>query len=261
MELIDSTQSCKLVNINGELVAFCQTSDFKNYVRNAVNNEMFWRTLLDTWRIDSKIKDEVNNQLLNTNKVRDIAKSEAQKVTDKLVKDQLTNYTLIQIPSHVSKALSEQISGFLNNNSQMNQILTQHSQNQNQLLYNSATETLNKVVNEPQYHIVTNSHIDAMNQRFNESLQCIDKKASCELLKHENTFINRLKEFNQKVSNEIQTLVETKNLVSNMDKQLIDLNLKINKLEQANNTLQLITCITCISVVITGLGIFAYFKH
>jgi len=259
MELVNSTQSCKLVNINGELVAFCQTSDFKNYVRDAVNNEMFWRTLLDTWRIDSKIKDEVNNQLSNTNKVRDIAKSEALTVSDKLVKDQLNNYTLIQIPSHVSKALSEQVTGFLNNNSQMNQILAQHSQNQNQLLYNSATETLNRVANEPQYHVVTNAHIEAMTNRFNENLQVIDKKAHAELLNRENTFNNQLKEFNQKVNNELQIVIETKTRMNNIDIQVMDLNNKINKLEQANSTLQWGNGL--FMVVITCIGLSTYLKH
>ena len=253
MALANPTQTCNLVNINGTLVAFCQTSDFKKYVRDAVNNEMFWRTLLDTWRIDSKIKDEVNNQLSNTNKIRDIAKTEAHSVTDKLVKNQLDNYTMFQIPSHVSKALSEQITGFLNNNIQMNQILSQHSQNQNQSLYNSAMETLNRIVNEPQYHMVTTAHLGAIDMKFNKSLQCIEERANSELARHTESFNNQLHEFNKKVANELKIVTETNTRMNNIERQVMDLSNRINNLEQSNTSLKIINGF-CI-IVITCIGL------
>lgn len=258
MDLSNSTQTCKLVNVNGEIVAFCQTSDFKKYVRDAVNNEMFWRTLLDTWRIDSKIKDEVSNQLSNTHKVRDIVKIEAHSVTEKLVKNELDNYTTFQIPSHVSKALSEQITGFLNNNIQMNQILTQHSQNQNQSLYNSAMETLNRVANEPQYHMVTTAHLGAMDMKFNENMKCIEEKANNELVRHRNSFNIQLHEFTTKVNNELKIVTETNTRMNNMERQVMDLSNKIHKLEESNTLLKIIT-VFCL-VVTTGSGLFAYIK-
>ena len=57
--------NCNLVNINGQIVAFCKTNDFTNYVRQSINNEMFWRDLLQRYSITDMVQSELNNKLPN----------------------------------------------------------------------------------------------------------------------------------------------------------------------------------------------------
>ena len=205
-----SPHNCSLVNVNGQIVAFCKTNDFTTYVRQAINNEMFWRDLLQRYSITDMVQSELNNKLPNQVRV------EAQKV----IREDMDNYTRIQLPSHVAKSLSEQISGFLNNNSQMNEILSKHSSSLNQQLTSSATNTLNRVTNEEQYHLVTSSHLKNMEQRFDNWIIGLNKRAT-ELEKEITIkFNSNLESMKQQVANELQTLTDTTKTVTRLEQEI-----------------------------------------
>lgn len=195
-----------LVNINGHIVAFCKTQDFKTYVRSAINDEMFWRDLFQKYNVQSAVRDELNNILPGK------VKSEADKIVRKQVKEQLDNYTQFQIPCHVAKGLSEQITGFLNNNVQMNQIVVQHSQELNQQLYDNASQILSKVVNEEQYHEVTNLHISVMKQKYDNKLKSIEDSAQRQLNRQDLYFGQKLTSIENQVNEKLSliNLVNTK---------------------------------------------------
>jgi hypothetical protein len=80
------------------------------------------------------------------------------------------NFSLIYFNSHVSRSLSEQLPGFLNNNVQMQQILQQHSVELNQQLSDAAHSVLDRVVNEDQYHTMTTRLSAAITQKSEDNL-------------------------------------------------------------------------------------------
>lgn len=215
--ILSSEEPVTLVNLDGQIAGFCKTSDFKRYVRDAINDEMFWRNILQTYSISSMVQTEL------TNSVPIRVQNEANKIINKMVDERLDNYTKFQIPSHVSKALSEQIAVFLNNNAHMNQILETHSASQNMQLYSSAMETLHKVVNEPQYHMVTNAHIDAMKTKYDESLLTINKNAEQQVLSNESKFNLQIESFKHQVNSETALLTETRVKLSQAETRIAEL--------------------------------------
>jgi len=228
-----ASQSCELVNLNGQLVAFCKTTDFKTSVQKAIDDKLFWHDLLQRYSIENMVQNELNT------KIPQQVKSEANKVVkdlvkdqNQLVKDQLENYTKFQIPSHVAKALSEQIANFLNNNVQMNQILSQHSVGLNQQLYNSATDILTKVVNEDQFHQVTNLHISAANTRFDEALIKQNSDANKQFALQDKTFSSKLSDMQKQVNSEIQSLTSANEKIRDQQSKLDRHQDKIDNLEK-----------------------------
>ena len=249
-----SSQTCELVNFNGQLVAFCKTTDFKTSVKDAIDDKLFWRDLFERYSVVSTVHNELNS------KVPPMVKSETNKIIKeltrdqtKLVNDQLENYTKFQIPSHVAKALTDQITSFLNNNVQMNQILSQHSVSLNQQLYNSASDTLTKVANEDQYHQVTNLHISAANLRFNEALIKQNSDANNQFAAQDKTFSNKVNEMQKQVNSEIQTLTTANEKIrdqqSKLDKQQDKIEILEKHVSSVSTTLNFVAlgCIAAFS--------------
>ena len=58
-----STGEIKVVNLNGQLVAFCKTSDFKTYVRDAINDQMFWTNMLQNYSINNLVQSEIKDKV------------------------------------------------------------------------------------------------------------------------------------------------------------------------------------------------------
>lgn len=265
---INPNQQCEVVNINGQLVAFCQTTDFKTYVRKAVNDELFWRDILNTYSISSMVQNELNNKLPTQ------VKSETLLVVNKMVSeqntkvsDQLESYTRIQIPSHVSKALQDQMTGFLNNHVQMNQILAQHSENlkQNFMQYSasldqnlrdSAARALSEVTNDPQHYALAQQHITIQNQKFEIALVNQNKQFNDNLIAHNGQINEYVKKVNEHVNRELQTVTEANKKVEEQTKVIEKQNKKIDKLEQHIGSLQMYFGIFAVvsGMAFTGIG-------
>lgn len=254
---VGSSQSCEVVNINGQLVAFCQTTDFATYVRKAINNEMFWRDILQQYSISSMVQNELNNKLPAQ------VKSETLLVVNKMVSEQntkvseqLDNYTRIQIPSHVAKALQDQITGYLNNNVQMTQILSQHSANLNQNLYDSANRILTDVVNDPQHYKLASQHIEIQNLKCSSALIEQNKRFSENLVSHNGQVNEYLKKVNDRVSLELKNVTEANQKVEEQNKKITKQQDKINKLEQHIGSLQMYfgILVAVSGIAFTGIG-------
>jgi myosin heavy subunit len=204
----------KLSIIDGQIVAFCKTNDFTTQVRQAVNDELFWRMILQKYSVDSIVQAELNTQV----PVR--VQYEVQSIVPKIVRDQLDNYTKIEIPSHVAKSMSEQISGFLNNHNQMTQLLLEHSNTLNSQLEISATQTLDRLTNEEKYHEVTNSHLSNITKRFDQQIIEFSKVTQAQLVRHQSIFNDELIKMQQQVNKEIQALAEASDKLVEMEHQL-----------------------------------------
>ena len=222
MDPFSGSKKVKLANINGEIIAFCKTSDFKRYVRDAINDEIFWRNILKTYSVSSMVQSELNN------KIPTQVQNEANKIVSSMVQDKLNNYTQFQIPAQVAKALSEQINNFLNNNAQMNQILATHSETLNLQLYNNAMKTLHEIVNEPQYHLVTNEHIKAIKSKYEDSLRIMDADARRQITQNEASFRSQLEGFRHQVDSETKSLTETRVKLGQAENRIVDLDNKLS---------------------------------
>jgi hypothetical protein len=151
---------------------FSQKREFTKAVREAVNDELFWRNLLEKY---------------------DLSKKQEKKVK-KLVQEQLDQYTNNQIPSHVSKNFSL----FLNNNIALNLILREHEEKLRNELTVKAREILDQITNEEQYQQVTTSCLRNMENRFKD-----------ELNSQNNSFHEFLLFSEKKINDEISLLKET----------------------------------------------------
>ena len=260
IEMPNNKTSVDLINVNGQIVAFCQTNDFEKYVKKVINDELFWRDLFQTFNIKPLVQNELND------KVPTLVKNEANKVIkeltkdmNKLVKDQLDNYTQFQIPSHVSKALADQITGFLNNNTQMNQILIQQSNALNQQLYNSATDILTKLVNEEQYHQLTNLHISAINSKCDEALKNQQGDANRQLSSQDRTFNLKLNQMQQQVSSELVTITQANEQIKEQKSKLEKQQSKLEKMEKTVSSLTFTINILGLGLaIVTGVGFYLF---
>lgn len=209
----------------GQIVAFCKTPDFTTAVRQAVNNEMFWRDLFQKYNLGSDIQNELDRKLPSS------VKHEVMNFVPNMINQQLDNYTKIQIPSHVAKNLSEQITGFLNNHTVMQNILEGHSKKLNEDLEVSAKNTLDRVTNEDQYHQVTNSHLDNMEKRCTKQIKEFKDISKGLIKSQENTFTDKLKNMQSQVNKEIETLKNTNNLLDIQGKKIEYLESQLSSLK------------------------------
>lgn len=228
--VIPKKKGSTLVNIDGEFYEFCQTSTFENYMLSAFKK----------WDLENKIKKGVREELHNNRQVRDIVKSEAKseatseanRVATKIVTDQLTNYTTIQIPSHVAKAMSDQFAGFINNYTQVQSILNTHLTNVDNLFHQRTAQqletletqtrdTLTRIVSDPNYQVLTEYHIGVVKQKFLDQMHEQQQK-----------FDSELKKFNRMVTDELKIVTQTNQRAIEADTKAISLKQVTDKLEK-----------------------------
>ena len=89
---------------------------FKSTIRRVVQDEMFWRQLMD----DTRFKFQIDSRLES---FKTSVMSSVESRVDTKVRDNLS----YSVPGQVAKELNNQMPGYLNNNHQMNLILQEHS--------------------------------------------------------------------------------------------------------------------------------------
>jgi DNA repair exonuclease SbcCD ATPase subunit len=129
---------------------------FKSTIRRVVQDEMFWRQLLDDTRFNYRIDSKLEN--FKTNLISSVDSRVDNKVRDNL------SYSL---PGQVAKELNHQMPGYLNNNHQMNLILNDHSERLQDELESVARAILEKIVAEDRYHEINKMYFDAFKLKAN----------------------------------------------------------------------------------------------
>lgn len=168
---------CRSVPVETEIISFCQKEMFKSYVRDAINNEMFWRDIFDRYRVESRVDNHLSSKV------------------PQLVRDNVT-YTL---PGLVVEQLGKQLPTYLNQNIEMQRILTDHAQRLNQTLETSARTHLQKIVNEDQYHEVHKAFFDAINSRTNTVINEIKQNGQTAINMMQQQCDQRLSHFSEQV--------------------------------------------------------------
>ena len=219
------TDSCIL---NGTLVTFCQSTNFKNSVQNIirteVNNELFWRDLFTNLNLDSKIKNQLDQKIPN------LVKKEANRIIKKKVDLQLKDYSQ-QIPHSVetlvTKELNKQITNYLNNHSHMKLILQNQSNDLKNILELTSKEILIRIVNEDKYHEVTNAHHKAINDKYNEQIKHHKDKIDNQIRQNASLFQDQLKKMIQSYDHEMAQLKKKLDDLDSLNHQIIQLKKQI----------------------------------
>jgi hypothetical protein len=151
-------------SIQTAFIQFCQEERFKTYVHNAIDNELFWRGILQRYQLDSQVESKMNSY--KTALKQDIKDSVNIDVNNKL-----QNYTHNSLPGNITKELQNQVPLFLSNNHQMQNILGSHILQLQNELSSVSRQILDKITNEEKYQTVTASHLNSMSMRYNESVE------------------------------------------------------------------------------------------
>lgn len=183
---------------------FCKEDAFKRYVKDAINTELFWRDILQGNfgnNIDTKIDNKVSNfKNKIENSVRDIIDKKIESYTIKELPTNVAN----EVEKQVGRQLPNSLTNYLNNNSDMKRILELQITNLTTVLYNSAKETLDRLTNEPQYHEITNSHMNNIIKRCNDS-------ADFQLLQNTNNFNAQLSHQTNIFNGTMTTIIDNSN--------------------------------------------------
>lgn len=207
------------MDFDSRFASYCVTNDFKKFVRQSVSDEIFWRDYLSsvaTRDLLSQIPEKVQ--------------SETNRLVPPMINRELETFSRVQIPSHVARALAEQLPGFLNNNAQMQQILHHHSLNLNQQLTDAAHIVLEQVVNEDQYHIMTNRLSAAITQKSEENLTRVNNDANRRLAANDEAFQTALTEMRRQVNNQVEALAEANRRSDEQSSQIKTLQTELSSL-------------------------------
>lgn len=246
------------------IIEIYQDPNFKLYVRKAVSEDTFLTNFFKELQLQSKIEYEVRNQLNNKlDKVKSTLES-SSKTYLKNLKDKARNeinrdfdlkltQEFNKIPGMVALEISKQMPGFLGNNSQMQQILQNHSTELNNQLEKTAKSTLDRIVNEEQYHKVTNVYTKAIEQKGDDAIN--------QQWNHFNSNLNQMKEqanqTNRKLTN---TVNQTTNNLSYKLQEFDSLKMNLSSAQRVNKENEsrigfLETCFKVAGVALLSLAI------
>ena len=135
---------------------FCQKDVFKQYVRNAVNDEFFWREVFNNYRVGNLVESKLSDAIPN----------------------RVNGYLNNVLSGLVAKEIINQLPNIVNSNYQMKQLLAEHSQNLHKSLEEAARKILKQIVNEDQYHEVNQEYFKAFENRTNASIQTFNRNGN-----------------------------------------------------------------------------------
>jgi hypothetical protein len=227
-------------------ITFCETDNFKKYVRSAISDQLFWNNLLQEMNMSTYIKNEIADRL------PDKVKVEINKIVPDKIEKELNHFSRYRIPECVSEQLKKQMTDYLNNDLKMQQLMTVHSNKLEEELQIKAKQILDRVTNEEQYHVVTNSHIENMKKRFEDQLAEFNRTMDWNIATY-NTMLQVLtSNVHDQVDRELLQTRECTNKVNALDEQL-------KQLKKENNTHWLFTLISMsIATISTGILIYQY---
>ena len=167
----------ELTSIKGAIVTFCATDDFKSYVRRAINDEMFWRDVLQHVQVESKVNSHLSD------KVPGMVKSKVKDMVPGLVATELTN----RLPPLLKSYLDDSVS--------MKNILDEHSGRLNRELEDHARKHLERIVNEDHYHEVNKKYFDAFEKRGTDAIGVFNNKGDTSIAETKKKYEKELEEY------------------------------------------------------------------
>lgn len=172
-----STRANETVSVisRHDLESFCQRDAFKRYVREAINEEHFWKDIFRSLQITNQVDNH-----LNTNVPRRIDNH-----LSSVLAGRITIEVLNQLPSIVS------------NNHQMHEILKNHKEQLNRALQDAGRQILDQIVNEDDYHEVNKAYFAAFESKGLGRLNKFDEQGQTTLRHIENDYQQKLDSLNK----------------------------------------------------------------
>lgn len=136
----------------------------------------------------------------------------------------------------------------------MQQILREHSVELSQQLSDAAHSVLDRVVNEEQYHVMTNRLSAAITRKSEENLTRLNNEANRKMNDNDDQFRDALAQMRNKVSAQLQQVTESNRRLDTQDD-------KIKQLQGEISSLRWIVGICSGSaVVVAAIGLFRYLQ-
>jgi ElaB/YqjD/DUF883 family membrane-anchored ribosome-binding protein len=223
----------------------------KSYVKNIINNELFWKDLLQSNQINTEIKLKINEALREKvddkiskldNKISKLNDKINDKINDKVnnkIRDNIpilvNDYVSLKVPTIISEHLMnklpklivdqliKEIPIFLKNDSIMNKILLDHSSSLNMELDKFARAYLEKIVHEEEYHLINKAFFNALDDKFNSML-----KEKSKLIDDENIKLKAI--LNDTINNIVNHKNEVKNSILKLNEMCNELNNNYNSI-------------------------------
>lgn len=153
--------------------SFYLPEETKKYIRSCLRDELFWRDIFSGLQIENKVVSYLQIHL--NSKLPELVRSQVTTMLPELSRQQFTNYV------HNSDAFQS--------------ILITHCAKLNTELETRANAILDKVVNDDKYHVLTNSHLKAIDEKGSIALQQFNHTANEQLSvanKRANTLIDEM---------------------------------------------------------------------
>jgi hypothetical protein len=225
-----------------QITTYCQGSDFKKYVRQAVSDEFFWRDCFAKLNLSDTIETKLSNKL--PAQVRD----EINKILPNLIETKFLQYVNNQLPAQVLKEINNQMPTYLNNNYQMQVILANHIATLQTTLDTDVRAILHRIVGGPEYHDITQAHLNTMHMMGQDKLNDITNNISEQTRQH--------------ISNADRQINDIKSTIKTDLVQLSNSLGKVDALTQKINNVETSVFKWGVGGVVTGVlfGIALYFK-
>lgn len=205
------------IDLDTKLVTFCQGSDFKSYVRQAIYDEFIWRDMLTKLNLSNTIDNKLES------KIPRLAKDEVERVLPSMLETKILQYIANQFPLQVTKEMGNQMPSYLNNNHTMQKLLEEHKTYILQQLDTAVKEILTKITMDPQYHEVTKYHLDAIDTKGDNKIGEIHSKAEYQSGVNQKKFDNELQLMKQKVNKDLAELRHSLSKISELKNRLKNL--------------------------------------
>jgi hypothetical protein len=227
-------------SFNDNLSSFCQSNKFKKYVKQAVNDEIFWRDLLNNININNNIDNRLNSMLPCN------IRNQLEFILPKMMETKYLEYIVNKFPNQIAKEIDIQIPIYLNNNHQMQQILNAHKNYLKQELEEIVKEILDRISNDPKHQQIINSHLDAINCNAKRKLDVIASNANIQLFDSKQNFDQEMIRMKNSFDQNLSDLTDQLEKVSTLKKEINILK------EKQQNDINRIKWIMTSSLIITS---------
>ena len=209
------------LGLNNDFITFCATQNFKNYVKEAINDELFWRDIFGKYSLENTIDSTLQAKM---RKIREEIKT--------TIDDQISHFATYSVPGLVSKSLNDQISIFLLNNAQMQNMLHIHLDKTKEQIKITAHDIMDKISNEDKYHTMMIKSGESLDNRINDIIRIEEMRFNSKLIEMQNHFNNYLNEINTNIASKIKHIDNLEITVSEHQKDINELKRNITVLQK-----------------------------
>lgn len=245
-----SVCGCTTICFDDKIVSFCEGSNFRKYVRSAINDELFWRDIVAKMNLSTTIDDRLSSKLPSE------TRTQIEKMLPDMLKVRFIEYITEKFPAQVTREIKAQLPEYLNNSYQMQEILNKHKIALTEQLDATVRKIMEKIVNDPAHQEVCNAHLAAIDYKGELKINEISQKAESQMRDNKSRFDQELSQMKVSVSQEMFELKNSLSEVKLLNQRIETMNRKHEK--EITNLKWLAGC--AIGLAATFLGIFAIMK-